>query len=517
MGKVILVGAGPGDPGLVTVRGLECIRSADVIVYDRLVNPSLLKEAKADAQLIYVGKAAGSHSTPQEQINRILIEQAQQGKTVVRLKGGDPFVFGRGGEEALALAEAGVEFEIVPGVSSAVAAPAYAGIPVTHRGLCSAFGVVAGHEDPTKPESGIKWSAIATGLDTIVFLMGVERLPQITAELVANGRSLATPVAVIRWGSTPCQRTVIGTLENIVDRVRAAGLTAPAAVVVGEVVQLRDKLRWFDKRPLFGKKILVTRSEEQAGKLCDALRQHGAEAVEFPVIKICPLANYDELDGAIREVGTFDWLLFTSANGVDATIKRLKETGRDVRSLAGPKIGAIGPATAESLERLGVRVDYVPSQFVAEAFCEDFPEDPEGKRILVIRAEQARNVLPERLAERGALVCVAPAYRTEACCPTNSLDELRNQLTEAEIDVVTFTSSSTVSAFVQLVGKDIATAMPENVKIACIGPITAGTARDLGLRVDIVAREYTTAGLVEAILDAFRESAARGDKKVSEM
>ncbi len=505
MGKVVLVGAGPGDPGLITVRGLEYLRAADVIVYDRLVHPSLLKEAKPEAELLYVGKAAGSHSVTQENINRILVDRAIQGKMVVRLKGGDPFVFGRGGEEALALAEADIEFEIVPGVSSAIAAPAYAGIPVTHRGLCSALGIVAGHEDPSKPQSTIRWDVISAGLDSIVFLMGTERLPQIVSELIAHGRSADTPVAVIRWGTTACQQTVVGTLANVVELVRSANLTPPAVVVVGEVVRLREKLRWFDRKPLFGKRILVTRTEEQAGKLCEALREFGAEAVEFPVIRIGPPSSYDQLDTALRQMQTYDWLLFTSANGVSATIKRLKEIGGDVRSLFGPKIGAIGPATAEALESVGIRVDYVPSQFVAEVFCDDFPEDPTNRRILIIRAEEARNVLPERLAERGAFVHVVAAYKTEPRCVAESADDLRAKLTSSEIDVVTFTSSSTVFAFTQILGEDILAAIPESVKIACIGPITAQTARKMGIRVDIVAEEYTIRGLVDAVVNAFRD------------
>jgi len=501
LAKVFLVGAGPGDPGLITVRGLECIRTADVIVYDRLVDSSLLKEARSDAELIYVGKRAGAHTMSQEEINQVLIDNARRGLSVVRLKGGDPFIFGRGGEEALALADAGVDFEVVPGVSSAIAAAAYAGIPVTHRGLCTTLGIVAGHEDPSKPQSAVRWDKIANGLDTIVFLMGAEKLGQIASELVANGRDADTPVAVIEWGTLPRQKTVVGTLANIAENVRAAGLNPPVVIVVGEIVRLREKLRWFDTKPLFGKKILVTRSEDQAEKLSEALRYHGAEPIEFPVIRIEPPSSFAPLDTAIERMCSYDWLLFTSVNGVSETIKRLAAIGRDVRALAGPKIGAIGPATAQALSQLGIRVDYVPRRFVAEAFCDDFPEDPAKKRILIIRAEEARNVLPEGLAARGAVVSVVAAYKTEVNFAVERLGELCKQLEGSEIDVVTFTSSSTVSAFLDLVGSQTVARLPDSVKIACIGPVTASTAREYGLNVHIVAQEYTVDGLVAAIVE----------------
>ncbi|MCX8053377.1 MAG: uroporphyrinogen-III C-methyltransferase [Armatimonadetes bacterium] len=494
---VYLVGAGPGDPGLITVKGMDCVRKADVIVYDRLVHPALIAEKRPDAEVIYVGKAAGAHSMSQDEINRLLIEKARQGMLVVRLKGGDPFVFGRGGEEAEALAEAGVEFEIVPGITSAIAAPAYAGIPVTHRGLCSALGIVTGHEDPTKARSDIKWSSIATGLDTIVFLMGVENLPKIVAELVKNGRDPSTPVAVVRWGTRSEQQTVTGTLANIVDKATEAGISAPAVTVVGNVVNLREKLRWFDNKPLFGKKVLVTRSRDQAGVLSEALREQGAEPIEFPVIRICPPSSFDEVDAALDRVAEYDWLLFTSANGVGSVIDRLAELGRDVRSLAGPKIGAIGPATADSLARLGLKVDYVPSKFVAEAVVDEFPENPVGKRILILRAEEAREILPERLAELGASVDVVAVYRTDI--ESSDTVRVKEMLSSGEIDIITFTSSSTVANFVKLIGESGAVCLPDKVKIACIGPITARAVEECGLRPDIVAEEYTIRGLVAAI------------------
>ena len=495
-GRVYLVGAGPGDPGLLTVKGMECIRKADVIVYDRLVHPSILACARHDAELIYVGKASSAHTMKQEDINQLLVDKAKEGKTVARLKGGDPFVFGRGGEEAEILVEQGVEWEEVPGVTSAIAAPAYAGIPVTHRDCCSALGIITGHEKGE--ESRIKWDRIATGLDTLVFLMGVENLPNIVSQLTANGRDPSTPVALVRWGTRAEQETLVGTLEDIVEKVQSTGFKSPAVTVVGDVVSLREKLRWFDNRPLFGKKVLVTRSRDQASELSELLREQGAEPIEFPVIRISPPESFDELDAALERIDTYDWVLFTSANGVRATIDRLHQLGRDVRSLQGPKIGAIGPATAESIACLGVRVDFTPSKFVAESVVEEFPESPAGKRILIPGAKDAREVLPEKLREKGAQVDVVTSYQTvieESCAPP-----IKEMLEKGEIDIITFTSSSTVKNFVRLVGRE---SVPEGVTIACIGPITAQTAEEHGLKPDIVAEDYTIEGLVRGLVKAW--------------
>ncbi|MBP6964708.1 MAG: uroporphyrinogen-III C-methyltransferase [Armatimonadetes bacterium] len=502
VGRVYLVGAGPGDPGLLTLRGAECIRRADVIVYDRLVHPSILCHARPEAELIYVGKESSRHTMKQEDINSLLVEKAREGKTVVRLKGGDPFVFGRGGEEAEALVEAGIEWEEVPGVTSAIAAPAYAGIPVTHRGLTTSLGIITGHERAPSPSEGegwgegqqsrIKWDKISTGLDTIVFLMGVENLPSIVSELVANGRDPSTPVALVRWGTRAEQETLVGTLADIVEK--SAGFKSPAVTVVGDVVNLREKLRWFDNRPLSGKRVLVTRSRDQASKLSELLREQGAEPVEFPVIRISPVQDCSELDAAIDRIGEYDWILFTSTNAVYNLCRRLYETWKDVRSLKGPKIGAIGPATAEAVSSLGMRMEFIPSEFVAESVVEEFPEDPAGKRILIPGAKDAREVLPEKLRERGAQVDVVASYQTvieESCAPP-----IKEMLERGEIDIITFTSSSTVKNFVQLVGRE---SVREGVMIACIGPITAQTAEDHGLHPDIVAEDYTIEGLVKAI------------------
>lgn len=493
-GKVYLIGAGPGDPKLLTIRGAEALARADVVVYDRLVHPAILKHARPDAEMIYVGKASSRHAMKQEEINRLLVLKAREGKVVARLKGGDPFVFGRGGEEAEELFAHGIEFEVIPGITSATAVPAYAGIPVTHRKLCSALGIITGHEDPTKTESSVKWDRIATGMDTLVFLMGVENLPEIVSELVRHGRPKETPIALIRWGTRPEQETLVGTLETIVRQVEETGLESPAVIVVGEVVALREKLRWFDNRPLFGKKVIVTRSREQASALTEKLEALGAEVIEFPVIRIVPIAECGMRNAELlgRE---FDWIIFTSANGVECFVRRLIELALDVRAMGRAKLGAIGPATAAAIERYGLRVDYVPSEFVAEAVVRDFPEDPRGKKILLARAKEAREVLPEKLAELGAEVHVAAVYETMV--EDAEAARVRKMIEAGEVDAVTFTSSSTVKNFMSLLE---GAKLPERVTIVCIGPVTAQTARELGLEPDVVAEEHTIEGLVEAVL-----------------
>ncbi len=508
-GIVYLIGAGPGDPKLITVRGLECLRQADVVVYDRLVNPRQLREVREEAELIYVGKMPRKHPVPQEEINALLVEKANQGKVVVRLKGGDPFVFGRGGEEAEVLVEAGVPFEVVPGVTSAIAAPAYAGIPVTHRDYTSSFAVVTGHEDPTKEDSDVDWARIS-GIGTLVLLMGVGKLPLIVEQLIQHGRAPQTPVALVRWGTDPRQETVRGTLADIVEKVQTAGLKPPAVIVVGEIVSLREKLRWFDKperRPLLGKRVLVTRSREQASVLSERLMELGAEPVEFPVIQIVPADDYTPLDEAIRRLSGYDWIIFTSVNGVKAFIARLKAQGRDIRALAGLKIGAIGPATAGELSRYGLNVDYVPEKYVAEAIVAGIG-DVEGQRILLPRADIARQMLAVELAKAGAEIDEVVAYRTVL---GDSPDEdVKAMLLSGEIDIVTFTSSSTVRNFVTMMGDEDPAEILKGAMVACIGPITAGTAQELGVKVDVVAEEYTIEGLVRAIV---RDEMVKGGER----
>ncbi len=505
-GIVYLVGAGPGDPGLITVKGLECIGRADVVIYDRLVNPQLLTIAREGAELIYVGKSVHHHALPQEEINALLVRKAQEGKTVTRLKGGDPFLFGRGGEEAEALAQAGIPFEVVPGVTSAIAAPAYAGIPVTHRDYTSTFAVVTGHEDPTKEASNIEWAKLATGVGTLVFLMGVGNLPLIVGELLKHGRPPDTPVAIIRWGTEARQETVTASLRDIVDRAQDAGIKPPGVIVVGDVVNLRERLRWFDTKPLFGKRVLVTRSREQASVLSGRLRELGAEPVEFPTIKIAPPQDFGPLDEAIEGLSSYDWVIFTSANGVKSFMQRLLVRGRDVRALAGVKLAAIGPATAGELERLSLRVGYMPQRYVAEAIAEGIG-DVAGARILLPRADLARPSLVQGLEAKGAVVDEVIAYRTLSREPS---EEIKRILLDGKIDIVTFTSSSTVrnlaSALEAEVGKGWQAAL-ERAIIACIGPITAETAAELGIKVDVVAEEHTIKGLVGSIVNFVGEMA----------
>ncbi|MFQ6000856.1 MAG: uroporphyrinogen-III C-methyltransferase, partial [Anaerolineae bacterium] len=498
-GVVYLVGAGPGDPGLITVKGLKCIGRAEVVVYDRLVNPLLLTAAREGAELIYVGKSAHHHALPQEEINALLVRKAREGKTVTRLKGGDPFLFGRGGEEAEALAQADIPFEVVPGVTSAIAAPAYAGIPVTHRDYTSTFAVVTGHEDPTKA-SDIEWAKIATGAGTLVFLMGVGNLPLIVGELLKHGRPPDTPVAIVRWGTEGRQQTVTGSLQDIVDRAKEAEIMPPAVIVVGEVVSLRDRLRWFDTKPLFGKQVLVTRSREQASILSGRLRELGAEPVEFPTIRTAPPQDFGPLDEAIESLPSYDWVIFTSVNGVKSFMQGLLVKGQDVRALAGVKLAAIGPATAGELEGLSLRVDYLPQRYVAEAIAEGIG-DVAGARILLPRADLARPSLVQGLEAKGAVVDEVIAYRT---LPGEPSAEIKRIVLDGKIDIVTFTSSSTVhnlvSALEAEVGAGWRTALGK-AAIACIGPITARTAQELGIEVDVVAQEHTIEGLVEAIVN----------------
>jgi len=415
----------------------------------------------------------------------------------VRLKGGDPFVFGRGGEEAEALRAAGIEYEVVPGVTSAVAVPAYAGIPVTHRGVASSFAVITGHEEPEKPETAIDWAHLAKAVDTLVFLMGVKNLPDIVARLTENGRSAETPVAVIRWGTTPEQQTVTGTLADIEARVEDAGLKPPAITVVGEVVRLRQTLSWFENRPLFGKRVLITRTRRQASTLARLLSDEGAIPVELPSIEIDPIEDREAVDAAIETLrtGGYAWCGFTSANAVELFFEQLAERGLDSRAFASAKIAAIGPATARALEELGLRADVVPAEYVAEAVVEAMRilVSP-GDRVLLPRAESARAELVSGLEALGATVDEVPIYR--AAVPSEASPEVLAELREGRIDVVTFTSSSTVRNLVAMLGDSSALERP---LIACIGPITTKTAREAGLRVDVMASEYTVEGLVTAM------------------
>ncbi len=502
VGKVYLVGAGPGDPGLISVKGLEFLKKADVIIYDRLLDDRLLDLAAPTAEKIYVGKAMGEHTEPQDKINQLLVTKAKEGKAVVRLKGGDPFVLGRGGEEAEVLAQNCVPFEVVPGVTSAIAVPAYAGIPVTHRGLASSFTVITGHEDQNKDNSSINWEKLATGVDTLIFLMGMKNLPEIVSKLIEFGRPPDTPVAVIKEGTRPEQKTIVGSLEDIVAKVKDNHLTPPAIIIVGEVVRLRDKLRWFDNRPLFGKRILVTRARHQASALSRLFAERGAEPIELPSIDIQPVADSAELDQAISNLKRYHWIIFTSVNGVVSFWQQLNNLKLDSRTLCGRQIGAIGPATAEALASRGVTPDYVPEIYTTEGILAGLTyRDIVGQRFLLPRADKADKDLVQGILKLGAEVHEVTAYHTLPA--SKSITEARRMLISGEIDVITFTSSSTVT---NLVAAFQSEPLPINqAKIACIGPKTAEAASRAGLKVDILASEQTISGLVEAIDEYFRE------------
>ena len=506
-GKVYLVGAGPGDPGLLTLKGKECLEQADVVLYDYLANPVLLQYAPATAQRLYIGRRGRGQYQDQADINRLLIERAKEGKVVVRLKGGDPFVFGRGGEEAEAMAAAGVEFEIVSGVTAAVAVPAYAGIPVTHRTLASTVTFVTGHEDPTKPATLLEWPKLANVSGTLVFMMGMKNLPSIVAHLLAEGRASDTPVAAIRWGTKADQQTIVGTLADIVDKTEAAQLEPPTVIVVGEVVRLRGQLNWFEIKPLFGKRIVLTRAQEQAKEFSQLLAAYGAEPVEVPTIQIVPPASWQALDDAITRLGTYQWLIFTSVNGVGPLMDRLQVAGKDARALANLRICAIGPRTAQELKTHGLTADLVPAEFQAEGVIAALARvGIRGNRILIPRAEVAREILPEQLRELGAIVEVIPVYRT--IVPTVDVAALTQQLQDGLVAALTFTSSSTVRNFVELFGgQETVRRLVAQVAIACIGPITARTAEEYGLTVTIMPTENTVPALAEAIVKHFSEGA----------
>jgi uroporphyrinogen III methyltransferase/synthase len=476
------------------LHGRNALAECDVVVYDRLAHPRLLRHCRPDAERIYVGKQAARHTMKQAEINALLVERGKAGQIVCRLKGGDPFVFGRGGEEAEALADAGVPFVIVPGVTSGIAAPAYAGIPVTHRKLCSAFGIITGHEDPTKPESSLRWDALAQGLDTFAFYMGVERLPIVADQLIQSGRDPETPVALIRWGTWAKQEVLTGTLETIARLAEEAKFQPPALILVGEVVRLREKLRWFDTRPLFGKSVVVTRAREQASEMVERLEESGAEVWEFPTIRIEPLDKPIPWD----VLPSYDWMLFTSPNTVRIFFDRLRAEGRDIRNLGGAKIGAVGPTTTAALQERGLRVDFQPKRETSEDMLKEFPGDPSGLRIFLARAEEAPEVLPEGLRSQGATVDMLPLYRTDADGGEDA-ENLRQAITEGEIDAVTFTSSSTVKNFFAALGN----VNLDGVTVACFGPKTAETAREHDLAVHVMPEARTLESFVDALIRHF--------------
>lgn len=502
-GTVFLVGAGPGDPGLLTLRALEIIRTADVIVYDYLAGSRFAEEARLDAELIYVGKKGRDHTLEQTDINALLVEKARAGKNVARLKGGDPYVFGRGGEEAEDLVDAGIPFEVVPGVTSAVAAPAYAGIPVTHRDHASMVTFITGHENPDKDESAIDWDILARNPGTLVFLMGVKNLPNISRSLIECGKSADTPAALIRWGTTPQQMSLVSTLADIPAEAGRRGFKAPAVLVVGSVVSLHDRLAWFENKPLLGKRILVTRSRAQSKRMAEAISKHGGVPILFPTIEILPPDDLGDLDESIGRIREFDWVIFTSVNGVERFFQRFFEIRDDIRDMAGPRIGAIGPVTASSIRSRGIRVDLLAKEFVAEGLLAGLsPEEVRGKRFLIPRAEKARDILPRGITEMGGEVRVVAVYRT-GMPDDSAVEQVRGMLEKREVDAVTFTSSSTVTHFVEMLGSADVLSLLSNVTVASIGPVTSRTARETGLTVHVEASEYIIDGVIDSLVRYF--------------
>jgi uroporphyrinogen III methyltransferase/synthase len=491
-GLVYLVGAGPGDPGLMTARSLELIATADAIYYDRLIPPGALDGAREDAELIDVGKAPGKPSVPQEEIGARLIEAARAGKSVVRLKGGDPFVFGRGGEEGVALREAGVEFEVVPGVTAGVAATAYAGIPVTHRDDASAVAFVTGHEDPDKEQSALDWKALARFPGTLVFYMGVKRLSDNANALIEAGRDPDEPAAAVERGTMDGQRTVTATLGTLSAAVEREAIGAPALIVVGEVVKRRDALAWLERRPLHGKRVLVTRARAQASGLAATLRELGAEVVELPAIRIEPLLESVEVKRAAASIGDYALICLTSPNGVRLLFEAMRAAGLDARALSGAAVAAIGPGTARALAKVGIAADIVPERFVAESLVEALGEvEVTDKRVLVARAAEARDVIPEHLSGRGAKVDIVALYETVREEPSAEAVEAAQVA-----DYVTFTSSSTVRNLTDALGDRF----PKDARVVSIGPVTSEAARNAGLHVDVEADRHDIEGLVATLL-----------------
>ncbi|MDC4227970.1 MAG: uroporphyrinogen-III C-methyltransferase [Candidatus Manganitrophus sp.] len=503
-GTVYLVGAGPGDPKLITLRGKELLAEADVIIYDYLANPKLLEFAKEGAEKSLRRKKGGSRSSlHQEHIDHLMVEAAKAGKSVVRLKGGDPFIFGRGGEEAEALVAAGIPFEVVPGVTSAISVPTYAGIPLTHRDKASTVAFVTGHEDPAKEGSLVDWAKLAGGPDTLVFLMGMGNLAGIVSELVRHGKDPKTPIALIRWGTHPFQKTLVGRLDNIVEKVGIEGMKPPVVMVVGEVVSLRNRLNWFESKPLFGKRIIVTRAKEQAPEFIDLLSSYGAEAVSFPTLEIAPPPSWVEADAAIERIEHYNWIIFTSVNGVQSFRKRLATLRKDLRVLKGISLCAIGPRTAAEVEAWSLQVDLVPSEFKAEGVLQALEgRGIAGKRFLIPRALEAREILPEEIQKKGGKVDVVPVYQSVRPTPDPAM--LETILRAKGVDLITFASSSTLRNFMEILGPQRQSWLT-GIAIACIGPITAETAREFGLKVDVIPGEYTLPALAESIVDYFRK------------
>ena len=502
-GKVYLVGAGPGDPKLITLKGIECLQHADVVIYDLLINVKLLEHCPAHTEKIYGGKMIGEQEERQAEIDDLMIQHAKAGKTVVRLKGGDPFIFGRGGEEALTLVEAGINFEVVPGITSAIAAPAYAGIPLTHRNYSSSVAFVTGHSAALKADSAVRWEQLATGVDTLVILMGVGHLREIAERLVQHGRAPDTPISLIHWGTTPQQETLEGTLANIAQKAEEVNFRNPAAIVVGDVNALREQLGWFDQKPLFGRRIIVTRARAQASDFAECLESYGAEVIQFPTIETRPIPDNAVLDRAIAQLATYNWIIFTSVNAVEYFYRHLRENGKDTRSLGKARICAVGQKTVAALDKIGIRADYVPSQYRGAVLAAEL-EGVEGQKILLPRASIAADDLPNGLQDRGAVVDAIPIYETVKA-GAEGREALETDLYNGRIDMVTFTSSSTVTNFLEMLDSQPSTALLDQVHIAVIGPSTEVTANANGLTVDIIAKQASVESLAAEIIKFYRE------------
>ena len=501
-GIVYLVGAGPGDPSLITLRGVECLKRAEVVVYDYLANEQLLNHAPMGAELIYAGKIGGRHNQDQEEINNLLVAKGKSGKVVVRLKGGDPFIFGRGGEECEALREAGIPFEVVPGVTAAMGAAAYSGIPLTHRDVTASVAFVTGQEGKDKEESAIDWERLSLGNGTVVFYMGVTTLRRNMKRMIEHGRSAETPVALVRWATTVCQQVLTGTLADIADKAEAAAFKPPAVTIVGEVVALRGKLGWFDRRPLCGRKIIVTRAAEQAGEFSTRLTTRGATVLECPTICLVEPESWQLLDMAIRDLAGYEWLVLTSANAVRFFFMRLDALGLDSRALAGCKVCAVGPKTADALKLFGIKADLVPTDYKAEGVTDEFARlDMKDVRVLYPRADKAREVIPGELKRMGAHVDSPVAYRN--VFPERLPAETLFALEKRSVDAITFTSSSTVQNLAAMLGEDMLVDMLKGVVVASIGPITSDSCRELGLKVDIEPEVHTLEALTESLESHF--------------
>ena len=497
-GKVYLVGAGPGDPKLITLKGIECLQRADVVIYDLLINVKLLEHCPAHTKKIYGGKMIGEQEQRQAEIDDLMIRHARAGKTVVRLKGGDPFIFGRGGEEALTLVEAGIDFEVVPGITSAIAAPAYAGIPLTHRSYSSSVAFITGHSAALQADSAIRWEQLATGVDTLVILMGVGHLHEIVARLIQHGRSPETPISLIHWGTTPQQKTLEGTLTDIAEKAETVNFRNPAAIVVGDVNALREQLNWFDQKPLFGRRVIVTRARAQASGFAECLESYGAEVIQFPTIETEPIPDNAALDRAIAQLSTYNWVIFTSVNAVEYFYRHLRENGKDARSLGDARICAVGQKTVATLDQIGIRADYVPSQYRGTVLAAEL-EGVDGQKILLPRASIAADDLPNGLRDRGAIVDTIPIYETVKA-GAEGREALEADLHNGRIDMVTFTSSSTVTNFLEMFGSPPSTALLDQVHIAVIGPSTEATVEAHRLTVDIVAKQASVESLAEEIV-----------------